>query len=109
MPAGYSAEIQHLVKSVGSTAQPLIVVSSYPTMTTVQPEFGTVDDMSNRSMRSLFAKLGLDRLGAKNSILHIDETPHRIDKPTAERACGRSLYKGNNGDRLPVPLRRTWE
>ncbi|KAH6633503.1 hypothetical protein C7974DRAFT_412489 [Boeremia exigua] len=109
MPAGYSSNIKHLVKPIGDTHQPLIILSSYPTMTTAQPEYGTVDDMSNRSMRLLYGKLGLERPGSKHGVLHLDETPHRVDKPVAEKANGRHFYKGVTGDKLPMRLRHIWE
>lgn len=75
-------------------------------MTTVQPDYATVNDLSNICMFDLYAKLGLDRPGAKGGVLHIDTWPQRIDKPVAEKRYGSNIF---SKVRVPLQLRQIWD
>lgn len=111
MPVGYSTEAKHLVKPVGDTQQPLVLLSSYPTFTTVHPDFRTTDDLSNPSIRTLYSKLGLNHPRAPSGVLHIDMTILRVDRPVAEAAYG-SYFHGTSepdSELLPRSLRSAWD
>jgi hypothetical protein len=108
LPTEMSSDIRHLVKPVGSLDQPLLMLSSYPTMTTVQKEYGVIHDPSNPSMGILYMKLGLGQPGALNGVLHIDETLLRIERSTAEDAYERGFYKRDSAQ-VPKILRQVWD
>jgi hypothetical protein len=108
MPNGYSTDIKHLVRPIGDLNQPLIILSSYPTMTSANNNYATVNDPSNTCMFRLYAKLGLDRPRAAAGVLHLDDTLLRIDRKVATKAYGPKFYRLPNG-RVPATLRKIWD
>ena len=82
-------------------------LSMYLTMTTAQPNFSNVYDVSNTCIFRLYANLRLDRPGAKNSVLHIDDTILQVDRKVGEETCGRSFY-GKVLGRPPRQLHAIW-
>ena len=77
-------------------------------MTTIQHEYGVTWDLSNRCMADLYNKISLDRPGAANGVLHIDETPLRINKSVAELKYGEDFYSSKTF-RLPDVLQRVFD
>jgi hypothetical protein len=111
MRIGMSKDIKHLVKPTGDLNQPLITISSYPTMsTTVQKEYGLVYHVSNPSTAEYYTKLSLDRPECTESgVLHFDETPLWIEKLAAESAYGTSRFYDLQAFQVPPALRRVWD
>ena len=75
--------VRHLSKPFEDLTATLGSSFVVPTMTKAQPRFANVYDVSNASMFRFYAKLGLDRPGANGGVLHMDKTPHRIDRDIA--------------------------
>jgi hypothetical protein len=77
-------------------------------MTTANAEFATVNDPSNTCMFRLYTKLGLDRPGPANGVLHINDSLVRIDRKVATKAYGASFYTTSRSC-VPDALRRVWD
>lgn len=71
---------------MADTNSPLLIITSYPTMTTYLPDYGVVNDLSNGCMFDLYSKIGFERPRASAGVLHLDVTPFRIDRPVASAA-----------------------
>jgi hypothetical protein len=75
-----------------------MILSSYPTRderSTVNLEYGTVDDLSNVSIFQLYAKLGLHKATIRpTGPLHVDVFPRRLD---------RKILPGRSGVMVNIP------
>jgi hypothetical protein len=73
-----------LVKPVGSLQSVFMILSSYSARderSTVNLEYGTVDDLSNVSILQLYAKLSLHKATVRpTGPLHVDVFPRRLDR-----------------------------
>jgi hypothetical protein len=61
LPSGFEMPDDYLVRPFGSFEDPLLVLSSYPTAkpgSSVQINYGMVNDISNQCKFMLYAKLG---------------------------------------------------
>lgn len=83
-------------------------LSSFPTAdpkSTVHLDYGTVNDMSNRSMAALYAKFGLDEANVRSEgALHVHICSRRLDRKSSHSGC-ESLVTSS----LPSDLREHWE
>ena len=106
LPAGVDMREELLVKPFGSLDDPLLVLTSYPTLdptSTVHLAYGMTNDMSNQCMSRLYTKLGFHVANFRTTgMLHLEVWYRRLD---------RKLVPGSNTSvlqRMPKQLAKHW-
>lgn len=91
LPVELTREERHLVKPAWSLEDPLLVLSSYPTMDslrTVHTSYGTSNDLSKMCMATMYMKLGFHNTSRTIVMLHVGVFPRRFDrKAMTGRPC----------------------
>jgi len=104
---GLDMRPDYLVKPFGSPEDPLMVMTSYPTSdpsSSLHMAYGTINDMSQRSMAMLLIKLGYNVANVRTTgVFMVDFFARRLD---------RKLMVGNSEKVLasiPSQLRHYWQ
>jgi len=96
-----------LVEPAGSTKSLLLIVSSYPTLnvhSSIHIKYGSVNDILNMSMFTLYAKLGLYRADiCTTGAMHVNVIARRLDRKNFYNRLDNGIIR-----KLPNPLRTLW-